>query len=59
MLNTVIIVIDVIAALFLILTILLHSGRGAACPTCSGHLVAVRRHRLGADARQADRRLRA
>jgi hypothetical protein len=35
MLNTVIIVIDVIAALFLILTILLHSGRGAVCPTCS------------------------
>jgi preprotein translocase subunit SecG len=29
MLNTVIIVIDVIAALFLILTILLHSGRGS------------------------------
>ena len=29
MLNTIIIVIDVIAALFLILTILLHSGRGS------------------------------
>ena len=29
MLNTVVIVIDVIAALFLILTILLHSGRGS------------------------------
>ncbi|MDH4112332.1 MAG: preprotein translocase subunit SecG [Actinomycetota bacterium] len=29
MLNTIVIVIDVIAALFLILTILLHSGRGS------------------------------
>ena len=29
MLNTIIIVIDVISALFLIITILLHSGRGS------------------------------
>jgi preprotein translocase subunit SecG len=29
MLNTIVIVIDVISALFLILTILLHSGRGS------------------------------
>ena len=29
MLNTIVIVIDVIAALFLILTILLHSGKGS------------------------------
>ena len=35
MLNTVAIVLHVISALFLIATILLHSGEGAACPTCS------------------------
>ena len=36
MLTTIVIVIDVIAALFLILTILLHSGRGAASDMFGG-----------------------
>ena len=47
MLTTIVIVIDVIAALFLILTILLHSGRGAGSRHVRWHVVAVGWHSHG------------
>ena len=57
MLNTIVIVIDVIAALFLILTILLHSGRGSGLSDMfGGSSTLARRHRHGAHARPHHRR---
>ena len=58
MLNTVIIVIDVIAALFLILTILLHSGRGSGLSDMFGGSSSLSgRDRAGANARPSHGRV--
>ena len=58
MLNTVIIVIDVIAALFLILTILLHSGRGSGLSDMFGGSSSLSgRHGAGANARPSHGRV--
>ena len=50
-LNAVVIVIDIIASLFLILTILLHSGRGSGMSELFGGSSTRREDRVGADPR--------
>lgn len=44
--NSDVIVLLTLTSLFLIVTILMHSGEGAGCPTCSGHERPIRRAAL-------------